>query len=107
LCSDSNDYDHNPPTAPEPGRAGRPPEARDKAERFIRDALAAQNDRIGNELAAEFERAGAGSDKTFWRAVKDMVKRGELATDGGKGTGKQTVLHLIRPEGGPGPDDAS
>ena len=97
MTDGGNEYDHNPPSAPEPGRPGRPPEARDKAERFIRDALAVQNDRIGNELAAECAKAGRGSRKTCWRAVDAMVEAGELARDGGTGTGKQVVLHLYDP----------
>jgi hypothetical protein len=95
MTDAGNEYDFNPPTAPEPGKPGRPPEARDKAERFIRDALARQNDRVGNDLAAEWEKAGEGSNKTFWRAVEAMVAAGELAKDGGPGMRKQVTLHLI------------
>ena len=97
MTDAGNDYDFDPPTAPEPGKPGRPPEARGKAERFIRDALTRENDRIGNDLAAEWESAG-GSGKTFWRAVHAMVEAGELTKDGGPGTRKQVILHLIRPE---------
>jgi hypothetical protein len=94
MTDGGNKYDFEPPPAPKPGKPGRPPEARDKAERFIRDALAVQNDRVGNETAAEYVKA-KGSKTTFWRAVDAMVEAGELATDGGPGTGKQAVLHLI------------
>ncbi len=97
MSDAGNEYDFNPPTAPEPGKPGRPPEARDKAERFIREALARVNDRIGNDLAAEWEKDG-GNGKTFWRAVNAMTDAGELVKDGGPGTRKQVVLHLIRPE---------
>ena len=61
---------------------------------FIRDALTRQNDQIGNDLCADWVKDG-GSEKTFWRAVDAVKDAGDLATDGGKGTGKQTVLHLI------------
>jgi hypothetical protein len=101
MTDAGNEYDLNPPTAPEPGKPGRPSEKRDQAERFIRGALARQNDRIGNELRAEWEETG-GNGKTFWRAVDAMVEAGELTKDGGPGTRKPTVLHLIRHE--PGPD---
>lgn len=98
-----NTYDHSPPTAPEPGKVGRPPEARDKAERFIRDALAADNDQIGNDLVVKWGATG-GSKNTFWRAVEAMVGGGVIAKDGGPGTGKQVVLHLIRDEATPDPN---
>ena len=103
MTDAGNEYDFNPPTAPEPGKPGRPPEARDKAERFIRDVLARANDGIGTDLAAKWGETG-GSGKTFWRAVDAMVAAGELAKDGGPGTGKQVVLHLIRPTPDTGPD---
>jgi hypothetical protein len=103
MTDAGNEYDHDPPPAPEPGKPGRPPEARDKAERFIREALAARDDRIGTELAAEWEKTG-GSRSTFWRAVEAMELAGELVKDGGTGTGKQAVLHRIDPEPEPGPD---
>jgi hypothetical protein len=107
MTDGGNEYDFDPPTAPEPGKPGRPPEARDKAERFIRDALTRQNDRIGNDLAAEWEQSGAGSEKTFWRAVDALVKAGELVKDGGPGTRRQVVLHLIGPKPDPVPDRSS
>jgi AAA domain len=103
MTDGGNEYDHNPPTAPEPGKPGRPADARESAKRFIREALTVQNDRIGNELAAEWEKTG-GSRKTFWRAVDAMVEAGELAKDGGPGTRKQVDLHLIDPKTAPDPD---
>ena len=90
-------FDFNPPSAPEAVKPGRPPEARDKAARFIRDALVQENDRIGNDLCAEWEKTG-GNAKTFWRAAEDLVAAGDLTTDGGPGTKKQKVLHLNRTE---------
>lgn len=98
-----NECDLNPPSAPEASKGGRPPAARGKAEEFIRADLAKANDRIGNELCAEFEKAG-GSESTFWRTIKAMRDEGKLATSGGKGTGQQTILHLIQPD--PEADDA-
>jgi hypothetical protein len=103
MTDAGNEYDHNPPTPPEPGKPGRPAEKRDKAERFIRDALARQNDLIGNELCAEWAKSG-GNRKTFWRAVDALVGAGELTKDGGPGTRKETVLHLTCHEPGPDPD---
>jgi hypothetical protein len=88
-----NDYDSNPPTRPDPNRGGRPATKREQAARFICEKLAAQNDRIGNDLASEFAATG-GTGSTFWRAVREMGANGELTLDGGKGTGKQTMLHL-------------
>jgi hypothetical protein len=94
IGNDGCDFNFKPPDVPAPGKPGRPPEARAKAGQFIREALTQANDRTGNELAAEFEETG-GTGKTFWRAVREMVEAGELAKDGGPGTGKQVVLHLI------------
>ncbi len=107
MSDSGNTYDFNPPTPPESGKQGRPPETREKAKQFIRDALTTQNDRIGNEMAIECERANDLSAKTFWRAVDEMVSAGELVKDGGKGTGKQVVLHLIRRDPETTPDSPS
>jgi hypothetical protein len=94
MGDSGNPYDFNPPARPGPSKGGRPPEKRDRAVQYIRDALARQNDQIGNDLCAEWVKAG-GAESTFWRAVKDTESTGEIKTVGGKGTGKQTVLHLI------------
>jgi hypothetical protein len=56
--------------------------------------LTAQNDRIGNDLCKECEDGHGLSRRTFWRAIDELREAGDLTTDGGKGTGKQTVLHL-------------
>jgi hypothetical protein len=93
MGDSGNTYDFDPPARPDPHRGGRPPQKRERAMQFIRDALARQNDQIGNELCAEWVNSGEKPD-TFWRAAKDMTGS-EIVTDGGKGTGKQTVLHLI------------
>lgn len=95
-----NDYDFTPPTEAEPNRGGRPASVRAKVANFIREALTRQNDLIGNELAREWVAAG-GTNKTFWRTVDDMVDAGVLVTDGGPGTQKQKVLHLISAHSGP------
>ncbi len=68
------------------------------------DALTQSNDRIGNQLASEFESLTGGSSKTFWRAVDDLTEAGEMIHEGGKGTGKQVTLHLVRPEAEADPD---
>jgi hypothetical protein len=88
-----NTYDFNPPQRADPARAGRPPDKREKAARFILDALARQNDRTGNELCREWEKSGENA-KTFWRAVDDLANQGDISTDGGPGTRMQKVLHL-------------
>lgn len=103
MTDAGNEYDLNPPTAPEPSKPGRPPEARDKAARFIRDALARGNDQIGNDLCARWVESG-GNGKTFWRAVDELEAATELAKEGGPGTRKQVVLHLNKTEPAPDPD---
>jgi hypothetical protein len=94
-------FDFNPPTAPEPGKGGRPDDSKDKAKRFIRDALARQDGQVGNTLCQECIKATSVSESTFWRAVKDMTGDGEITTEGGKGTGRKTTLHLIIPDAEP------
>jgi hypothetical protein len=102
ITESGNTYDNNPPAKPEPNKGVRPPEKRDKAMKFIRDALARENDRIGNELCAEWVKTG-GKPDTFWRAVDDLTESTEIVIDGGKGTGKQTKLHLLPTEAAPDP----
>lgn len=94
IGESGNTYDFQPPARPDPSKGGRPPQKRDKAMEFIRDALAKQNDQIGNDLCHESGKFGVNRS-TFWRAVENMTTAGDLATDGGPGTQKQTVLHLI------------
>jgi hypothetical protein len=88
------DFDFTPPEEPARSPGGRPSAGREAAMEFIRAALGVQNDRIANELSAECEKKTGVSRQTFWRAVDDMKEAKELSTDGGKGTGTQTVLHL-------------
>jgi AAA domain len=102
MTDAGNDYDDDPPSEPEPGSSGRPPKERERATRFLREALTRLNDQIGNELRDAWEKIG-GTSKTFWRAVDDMEAAGELAKDGGPGTRRQVVLHLNQSE----PDAAS
>ena len=84
ISESGNTYDSNPPTREDTSKGGRPAEEREKARRFIVDAMTGQNDAIGNELCDRWEKEHEGSDKTFWRAVKDMTEAGDLATEGGK-----------------------
>jgi hypothetical protein len=97
IGGNGNTYDSNPPAKADPSKGGRPPEKRDKAIQFIRDALTTENDRIGTELCQAWVKDG-GNAKTFWRAKDELEEAGELATDGGLGTRKQLVLHLIKPD---------
>jgi hypothetical protein len=87
------DFDSTPPEEPARNTGGRPASERETACKFIRDALAAQNDLIGNDVFVECEKKTGVSRQTFWRAVDDMRESGELTTDGGRGTGKQMLLH--------------
>jgi hypothetical protein len=88
------DFDFTPPEEPARNPGGRPPEEREKARKFLIDALTKQNDRKATELLREWEKSG-GSEPTFWRAMRDMIADGDLTTDGGKGTGKPMLFHLI------------
>jgi hypothetical protein len=100
------DFDSDPPGEPARNPGGRPPEERGKAAQFIREALSKENDQIGNDLCAKCEKECRVSQKTFWRAVKELCAAGVLVPDGGPGTGKQTILHLIRQADAPAtPED--
>jgi hypothetical protein len=90
-----NDYDHNPPAPPEPGFKGRPSDKRDKAKELILLLLGEQDDRVGNDMRDKFVAAKLGSSETFWRAVRELAKKGKITTSGGPGTGGQEVLHLV------------
>jgi hypothetical protein len=94
IGDSGNTYDFNPPARPEPNKGGKPPVKREQAMQFIRDALTQQNDQIGNDLCADWAKNGESSD-TFWRAVQALKDDGEIVTDGGKGTRRQMVLHLL------------
>jgi hypothetical protein len=103
MKDDGNDYDFNPPTAPEPTKGGRPPESRDKAVKFIREKLKEQNNQTYNDLRDEWVKNG-GVAKRFADGMKEMEAAGELTKDGGPGTRSPLVLHLIRsdPDSAPG-----
>jgi hypothetical protein len=88
------DFDFTPPEEPAKSAGGRPPEEREKARKFIIEALTFQNDRKATELFREWEKSG-GSEPTFWRAMRDMKNDGDLNTEGGKGTGKPMIFQLI------------
>ena len=88
-------FDFNPPTAPDPSKGGRPSEERAKAEAFIREALVAEDHRVGNDLCAEWVKTG-GSKQTFWRAADGLAESGAVAIDGGPGTRKQKTIHLAK-----------
>jgi hypothetical protein len=96
ITERGNLYDSNPPVRPEPNKGGRPSAQRERAEQYIRDALTAQNDQIGNDLCREWQ-AKDGSESTFWRAAREMAEAGDLTLSGGRGTGQQTFLHLVLP----------
>jgi len=98
-------YDFSPPSEPASSKGGRPDTDRDKARKFIREALATEDGQIGNTLCEACSAATGVSESTFWRAVRDMAKTGELTTRGGKGTGQQTSLHLTAEQGGESDDD--
>ena len=88
------DFDFTPPEEPARNAGGRPPGEREKARKFIIDALTQENDRQATLLLTAWEKE-SGSEGTFWRAMRDMQNDGELTTDGGKGTGKRMIFHLI------------
>ena len=96
IGESGNTYDFQPPARPDPSKGGRPSEkwGQGHAVHPAFDALLKQNDQIGNDLCGQWEKDHGESEKTFWRAVKDMTEAGEMATEGGKGTRSQTVLHL-------------
>ena len=94
MGDSGNEYDSRPPTEPEANKVGRTPDKREKAIAFIRQSLATRNDRVGKELEADWVAIGE-SDKTFWRGVNEMVEAEEVTTEGGTGTGRRKVLHLV------------
>ena len=96
IGATGNEYDSQPPPPRDPHRTGRPPKERDEAIGFIRDALARENDQIGIELCRKFEKSGR-SNSTFWRAVDELQDSGDITSDGGPGTRRQRVLHLVLP----------
>jgi hypothetical protein len=90
MTDAGNEYDFNPPAAPEPNKGGRPPESRDKARQFIVDVLRRENNQKATKLCHEFEETG-GSSNAFWRARDAMVEAGEVTCDG-----RPLILRLVR-----------
>lgn len=86
-------FDFSPPSAPESGRGGRPPAAREKARRFLYEALGRNNAQRASSLCREWEESG-GAASAFWRARDAMVDDGELVCEG-----RPLILHLYRPDG--------
>ncbi len=90
IRADGCDYDFNPPAPAAPSKGGRPPEARSKAEAFIRDALTAANDQKTAALVDRWTDDGGGKS-AFFDALKALEAAGELVREG-----KPQVLHLVR-----------
>jgi hypothetical protein len=84
------DFDFSPPTAPAPGKGGRPADAREAAERFIRESLTEHNDRKATVLCDAWVSLGKGhGPSAFWRARDSLVESGALICEG-----KPLVMHL-------------
>jgi hypothetical protein len=89
LGSDGNTYDSTPPAPAEGNPVGRPSEARDKARKFIVEALTKLNDQEFAPLCRKWE-AAKGATNTFFRAREDMEKDGQLTCEG-----RPLVMHLV------------
>ncbi len=94
FCDGRCEFDSTPPNEQPKNKGGRPPKELNKAIEFIRVELARDNDQIANILCAKWESEHEGSRKTFWRARDSLEASGDLLSDGGPGTGEQTMLHL-------------
>jgi hypothetical protein len=93
-------FDFNPPSAPEPPKAGRPPEERLKAIAFLTERLTA-GDRKQMDLIRDWENE-KGSKGTIFDAFRDMQADGRLVIDNSV---KPKVCHLVRnPTVGQEPD---
>ena len=69
-----NNYDLTPPSETDIVRSsGRPPQARENAERFVIEALEARGKTQATILQAEWLAAG-GTKSAFWRARDELVK---------------------------------
>ena len=89
IRADGCDFDHNPPAPAAPSRGGRPPEARLKAEAFIRETLKARNDQKTVDLVNRWMDDGHGKN-AFFEAVKALEAAGEVVQT----TDKPKLLHL-------------
>jgi hypothetical protein len=94
IRADGCDYDSEPPAPAVKNRSGgKPAEKQTNAKAFICSALEKNNDQIGTELCAQWEKSG-GSHSTFWRAVDELRADGKIVSDGGPGSGQRMRLHL-------------
>ena len=84
-----NEYDFNPPVAPQPSKGGRPPAERAKAVTFILDALNRKNDLKATALCEEFVSGGHGKKTAFWDGRDELVTDARMVCDG-----QPLVLHL-------------
>jgi hypothetical protein len=92
--------DRKPParggTRSAPGNpVGRPNTKARLVRQFLLDALDKEDHLIANALCAACLQEIECSEDTFWRAVLDLVTEGRMTRDGGKGTGRPTVLHRV------------
>jgi hypothetical protein len=98
ITSTGCQFDFNPPVKPETPTPGPAPEKQAKAEAFIRDCLAQDNDQRATTLCTKWCDAG-GRKGTFWLARDAMVEAGEVVCEG-----KPLVIHLNHLEAGGGSD---
>ncbi len=96
IGESGNTYDSQPPSAPVPNRGGRPPTERDKARKFILDALNNENDLKASQLCDRYIGKG-GTKGTFWNARDDLVDAGDIVCDG-----KPMIIHLVKKESNDG-----
>lgn len=89
IRTEGCDFNDNPPEAPPMSKGGRHADAREPAEKFIRESLQAENDQQATKLAAAWL-AKKGSKSAFWRARDVMLEAGELICEG-----RPYILHLI------------
>jgi hypothetical protein len=96
LGETGNHYDGSPPPPRTQGDRGRPPESRSAVEEFILRSLSQKGDQVWTDLQEACEKDKGVSKTTFWRAVESLKQSGQVATEGGPGTGRQMILTLGR-----------
>jgi hypothetical protein len=86
-----------PPPADQPARkpVGRPNTKARLVRQFLLDALDKEDHQVGTILCRECRQEIDVSEDTFWRAANELALEGALTKDGGKGTGRPTVLHRV------------
>ena len=89
-----NEYDGAPP-AKLSQQGGRPADAIGKAAAFILESLAKINDQLWTPLLKDCQDKAKVSYQTAKRALESLEGKGEICFDGGMGTGKQRVVHLV------------